>query len=666
MKNSSIVSRVYLGFIILIAILLGTAWLSVSGNQQVTSRMESITLEATPLMVNSSELTISFLNINRSLTPYFSAMYVDELDPFVEVIEANITDFHTQLEWLKSNDPQNELLSGLITEIETSSEVVIVKIREVLDLYIQYLDAKDQDLYMQAKFQSLASQLNSGLLSSLSKVSDSADKKVIETVLSQVSVLNSESAEAFSLLDMIEVRSVARTFKSRLERYEDAVKEYEAELPDLYKKSAQPLKLYSAQLFTPQGVIAQHTQAVEIYEKLREQRSALEFDIDNVLLNIEVLSEHAASSTNTLYEESSSLAAQTRNTLITFAVISVFIALFIGISTARMIKKPTRLLGSSLERVANKDLTSKVDYHSTNEFGSVADKVNLVIEHLSHMIEQMRLSATSLNQASLENQDTSNALNQAMSEQTSQTILVATALEQIESSVNEISNSANDSLEIVTKAVDGSQSGQEMMQQNIDLIEQLSNRLEESTRTIHTLEQESATIESILDVISGISEQTNLLALNAAIEAARAGEQGRGFSVVADEVRVLAARTTASTLEIQEKIDQLQGSAKLAVSQITQCVEGMESCVYQTNDVNGALEDVHNLLHKIKDSSYHIASATTEHQSVTKEVAKNVGEIHSLAEENQTRSEQLAEHSMRLEEMAVNQSALTESFKLSS
>lgn len=73
-------------------------------------------------------------------------------------------------------------------------------------------------------------------------------------------------------------------------------------------------------------------------------------------------------------------------------------------------------------------------------------------------------------------------------------------------------------------------------------------------------------ISSLAESISGIAKQTNLLALNAAIEAARAGEHGRGFSVVADEVKKLAAQSAQTVVTIQRLTSQLEKTISELVS----------------------------------------------------------------------------------------------------
>ncbi|WP_410473868.1 methyl-accepting chemotaxis protein [Guyparkeria sp. TX1] len=96
--------------------------------------------------------------------------------------------------------------------------------------------------------------------------------------------------------------------------------------------------------------------------------------------------------------------------------------------------------------------------------------------------------------------------------------------------------------------------GADSLRTSIETSEQIRELIADAKAVIGNLNDESKNIETIVATISAVADQTNLLALNAAIEAARAGEQGRGFAVVADEVRQLAARTSAATGEIAEVI----------------------------------------------------------------------------------------------------------------
>ena len=95
--------------------------------------------------------------------------------------------------------------------------------------------------------------------------------------------------------------------------------------------------------------------------------------------------------------------------------------------------------------------------------------------------------------------------------------------------------------------------------------EELAASSQESSAKAKTAVQEVKGIAEVLDVIRWVAQQSNMLGLNAAIEAARAGDQGRGFSVVAEEVRKLAAEShkaarniDAMLKKIRESVDSVQ------------------------------------------------------------------------------------------------------------
>jgi methyl-accepting chemotaxis protein len=132
------------------------------------------------------------------------------------------------------------------------------------------------------------------------------------------------------------------------------------------------------------------------------------------------------------------------------------------------------------------------------------------------------------------------------------------------------------------------------------------------SREIGELAESAKQIGAVVQLISDIAGQTNLLALNATIEAARAGEAGRGFSVVATEVKSLAAQTARATLEITQKIEEIQNRATGAVSAVAR--------------VRGTID-------RVAGMSGSVATAVEEQSAVTADIARNVSVVMTEVDE---------------------------------
>lgn len=142
-------------------------------------------------------------------------------------------------------------------------------------------------------------------------------------------------------------------------------------------------------------------------------------------------------------------------------------------------------------------------------------------------------------------------------------------------------------------ALDQAANGVKVMQTLAESIEQVAEAFERATDTMQSLQQRSADIDSIVNLIKDVADQTKLIALNAAIEAARAGTHGRGFAVVADAVRRLAEQTSQATKQISGLIDSIRRHTAQSVHDMQEAHGRVGSGVDFSRQAADALLQIH-------------------------------------------------------------------------
>lgn len=269
-------------------------------------------------------------------------------------------------------------------------------------------------------------------------------------------------------------------------------------------------------------------------------------------------------------------------------------------------------LSGALNRLAEGDLTCRIENINDGEFVTLRDTFNTTVAKIEQLIGAVGATAGGVRTGSDEIRAASEDLALRNEQQ-------AASLEETAASVGAVTSLTRQSAENATNAKLAIEQTHIRATQGGDVVRK-------AVDAMSAIEQSAREITQIIDVIDGIAFQTNLLALNAGVEAARAGEAGKGFAVVANEVRALAQRSAEAARDIKSLIDKSTNHVGDGVSLVGETGSLLAEIVSQIGSVTAQIND--------------IAESTTSQATNLEQVNVAVGTIDRMTQQNAAMVEQ--------------------------
>ena len=294
-----------------------------------------------------------------------------------------------------------------------------------------------------------------------------------------------------------------------------------------------------------------------------------------------------------------------------------------------------RILGEMANGNIAVDVRQNEDYY-IGDFRVLAESLKSIRTHLTDVMRDITQIANQVNSGA--NQVSAGA--QALSQGTMQQKV---SINKLVSNVTDITSQIQNSTVRCGNASD-------LVDKATGYADEADTKMEQLVTATQNIDRSSAQIGSIIKTIEDIAFQTNILALNAAVEASRAGTAGKGFSVVADEVRNLAAKSTEA--------------ARNTSSLIGRSIHDVKTGTESTSLAISAMQVINECIQSIKTLMDEIAQASAQQSEMIVSVENRIKEVSKVTEENSAAAEESAAISNELSNQAKTLNQLIGQFRI--
>ena len=286
------------------------------------------------------------------------------------------------------------------------------------------------------------------------------------------------------------------------------------------------------------------------------------------------------------------------------------------------------LITVALTNISEGNLCHRMEGTFKGDFLKIKSTFNTILESLSDTFSSINTAAEQVNSGAMQVSNAAQALSQGSTEQ-------ASSIEELSATLTDVANQ-------ITYNANAAKDAYKIVHDNTNSINDCNNDMTKMLTAMNEINESSEQISKIIKVIDEIAFQTNILALNAAVEAAREGS--KGFSVVADEVRRLAAKSAEAAKQTASLIEESSAAVKRGSGIATVTADSLHTIVENSAQIKKLVKD-------ISEASEHQSEAVVQINAGVDQISAVVAANTSSAVGSASASEELSSQSLILKNM---------------
>ncbi len=291
-----------------------------------------------------------------------------------------------------------------------------------------------------------------------------------------------------------------------------------------------------------------------------------------------------------------------------------------------------RDLAEKATLIAQGDLTVVITPRSEQDV--LGQTFNAMVANLQQLAAELQEGTSVLATSSQEILSSTSQVSSSAQETATSISEITTTVEEVKQTASLASQKAKHVTAAAQRTVKVSQEGRQSVETFIQSMADIREQMQAVADSIVRLSEQSQSIGDIVASVGDLAEQSNMLGVNASIEAVKAGEHGKGFSVVAQEVKTLAAQSRQATAQVRTILMDIQKAMTNAVMVVEQSDKAVEGGFQQIKASGDTIRTLAESIDESSGAALQIASSSQQQLVGMDQIAVAMGSIKQASQAN--------------------------------